>query len=295
MNPLLETLIMAGLVSREDAQRMVWLLDPEAARAYAEQVLTVAVQNGLTGQQLRLVDMLRANGFRIDDAAVDAFWRAEEQRLIAEWVPEFQRVASEQAIAALAQADGMAMWQAVDRAVIDWVEDYYISFDTNRVGSIPNINEQSRTLIGNLFNQWQRGELDDAPTSEEGLPRLIAAMEEAFGTVRGERIAVTESTRIYSMSNVEAARANEFITTLVSLSAADELLGVFQRDLRGFARFGRAANQVLASLQGKDRRLPLEKDHHFPSRLGHQLRQGNFTGQGAGLSAAFGGRWRHIG
>lgn len=224
MNSLLETLIMAGLVSREDAQRMVWLLDPEAARAYAEQVLTVAVQNGLTGQQLRLVDMLRANGFRIDDAAVDAFWRAEEQRLIAEWVPEFQRVASEQAIAALAQADGMAMWQAVDRAVIDWVEDYYISFDTNRVGSIPNINEQSRTLIGNLFNQWQRGELDDAPTSEEGLPRLIAAMEEAFGTVRGERIAVTESTRIYSMSNVEAARANEFITTLVSLSAADELV-----------------------------------------------------------------------
>ena len=40
---------------------------------------------------------------------------AEEQRLIAEWVPEFQRVASEQAIAALAQADGMAMWRVIVR------------------------------------------------------------------------------------------------------------------------------------------------------------------------------------
>lgn len=222
MNPLLDALVMAGLVSQDDAQRMLWLLDPAAAQAYAEQVLSVAVQQGLTGQQLRLVDMLRVNGFRIDDNAVDAFWRAEQKRLIDEWVPAFQRVAGEQAIASLAQTGGLAMWQAVDTAIIDWVEDYYISLDGNLVGSIPNINEQSRTLIGNLFNQWQRGELDDVPTSEVGMPRLIAAMEQAFGPVRAERIAVTESTRIFSQATVMAARANPYITRLRLLTAADE-------------------------------------------------------------------------
>ena len=122
-------------------------------------MLTVAVQNGLTGQQLRLVDMLRQRFSAIDDTAVDAFWRLRNRRLIAEWVPSFNASPVNRRL--LAQADGMAM-QAVDRAVIDWVEDYYISFDTNRAGFIPNINEQSRTLDCSQPVQpaAARGELD---------------------------------------------------------------------------------------------------------------------------------------
>ena len=247
MNPLLDALVMAGLISREDAQRMVWMLDPAAAQAYAEQVLTAAVQQGLTGQQLRLVDMLRASGYRVDDVAVDALWRAEQHRLNDERVPQFQRVASEQAIASLAQTSGMAMWEAVDTAIIDWVEDYYISLDTNLVGSIPNINETSRTLIGNLFNQWQRGELDNVPTGEGGLPRLIAGMQDAFGAVRAERIAVTESTRIYSMATVMAGRANPWATGFRMFTAADEIVcpicgplhgQTIRKDAAGFGSLG---------------------------------------------------------
>ena len=77
MNRYSETLIMAGLMD-QGAQRMVAQRSPER-RAYAGQVPTVAVQNGLTGQQLRLVDILRANGFALT-MPVDAFWRARRNR-----------------------------------------------------------------------------------------------------------------------------------------------------------------------------------------------------------------------
>jgi len=54
------------------------------------------------------------------------------------------------------------------------------------------------------------------------LPQLIRAIEPTFGAVRAERIAVTESTRIYYESTYQAANANPYVVALRWYTAADE-------------------------------------------------------------------------
>jgi hypothetical protein len=59
MNPLLAALVQAGVISQADADRINRSMDPAAARAWAEQQLAIAVQNGLSAQQQRLLDLAR--------------------------------------------------------------------------------------------------------------------------------------------------------------------------------------------------------------------------------------------
>jgi SPP1 gp7 family putative phage head morphogenesis protein len=223
MNPLVAALLAAGVINRQDADTLTLMLDPEAAQAYAERLLTQANLNGLTAQQMRLIDLVRTMGFEVHPDAIDVFWQREDELLATAWVDEYGRVASSFATATLMETNGLAAWQATNTEVIDWVNTYYRSGSAFDLGSIPNINGTSRAMIADIFNQWQAGTLD-VPRNIEGLPRLIRALQPVFGTERASAIGVTETTRIYARSVQTAALNNERVTVLALQTAADELV-----------------------------------------------------------------------
>lgn len=221
MNPFLRALVAAGLLDQATAERMSRALSPEQAQAYAEQQMAALWSAGLQGQLSRLLEVIRANDYSFPPAVMDSFWRSEDRLLYESVIPGLRDVAQEAAITAAVRGGGFDMWNAVNEAVIDWTETYYISADAALVGSIPNLDLTSRTLVGNAFSAWQRGELE-AATNAEGLPRLIAALEPAFGPIRAEAIAVTETTRIYIHSETAAGDANPNTTKYRWLTARDE-------------------------------------------------------------------------
>jgi SPP1 gp7 family putative phage head morphogenesis protein len=222
MNPLLSALVQAGILSAEDARIATMLLDPAQAQAYAEALMRGTIQQGLSAQQARLVQALRASGYEVDPGAIASFWAREDALLNAAWVNEFAQVGNALATATLLETNGLAAWTAVNEEIIEWTARYYTSGAGIAYGSIPNINATSQQAIGELFGQWQAGTLGDIPNSVQGLPRLIRAMEPVFGPVRAQLIAETETTRIYSESVQAAGRANPRVTVYEVQSAADE-------------------------------------------------------------------------
>lgn len=220
MNPLLAALVQAGVITAADAERINRSLDPDAARAWAEQQIAIAVQGGMSAQQTRLVELVRRGN--VTPAALDAFWAAEDARLWAAVRATFEDVAAENAIAmAVRMGADDAMWNTVNRAVLDWVGDYYTNADAGAFGSIPNLNLTSRTQFAQVFEQWQRGEIEIGTTAE-GLPQLVQALEPVFGPGRASVIAATETTRVYTETTLAAGRDNEFITAYRWRSVADE-------------------------------------------------------------------------
>ena len=220
MNPLLAALVQAGIITQPEAERINRSLDPDAARAWAEQQIALAVQGGLSQQQTRLVELVRRGN--VTPAALDAFWAAEDARLWAAVRATFEDVAQENAIAmAVRMGADDAMWRTVNRAVLDWVGDYYTNADAGAFGSIPNLNLTSRTQFAQVFGQWQRGEIEIGTTAE-GLPQLVQALEPTFGPVRAEVIAQTEATRVIVESQRAASVQDEFITHYRFITAADE-------------------------------------------------------------------------
>ncbi len=207
MNPFLLALVQAGIITQADAERMNRTLDPDAAQAWAEQQLAIAMQAGLSDQQQRLVDMLRRNNGALSASALDAFWAAEDARLYAIVRPTLERIVSERAIGIVVTAGGdTAMWQHVNQAVLDWMHSYYTSPNPNFVGSVPNLNQTSRQQFAEIYGRWARGELDN----NRGLPTLIETLgrNETFGPGRAELVGVTEATRIGAESEHAAAMAD---------------------------------------------------------------------------------------
>jgi len=224
MNPLLLALVQAGVITQVDAERINRSLDPAAARAWAEHRLVTAAQGGLSAQGERLAELLRRTEGDVSAATLDAFWRAEDDRLWASLRPAWAEVTSENAVAVAVRlgADD-ATWRAVNERMLTWVDAYYMNADAAAVGSIPNLNLTSRTQFGQAFVQWQRGELEIGTTAQ-GLPQLIEALQPTFGPARAEIIAVTETTRVIVESQRAASEADEFITHYRFLSAADEIV-----------------------------------------------------------------------
>lgn len=223
MNPLLAMLAEAGIITPADAVRLTNLLDEDAARAYAERRIAAAFQSGLAQQQGRLVTLLRQYGVGVTDPILNTFWANEAREFYRDVIPVLTGVAEDVALIATVRGGGLDHWQAINEGVINWVEDYYISTGPGALGSIPNLDDTARTIVGNLINQWQRGELEVATTAE-GLPALIAAMEDAFGPERGARIAVTEYTRIAAESTRAAAQANPNVTHIRWETGRDEFV-----------------------------------------------------------------------
>lgn len=221
MNPLLRALVAAGLLDQATAERMSRALSPAEAQVYAEQRMAALWSAGLQGQLSRLLEVIRTNDYGFPPSVMESFWRREDRVLYESVIPGLRDVAQEAAITAAVRGGGFTMWNAVNEAVIDWTETYYISADAALVGSIPNLNLTGRTIVGNAFNAWQRGELE-AATNAEGLPRLIAALEPAFGPERAARIATTESSRIMAHSELAAGDANPLVEGYVFMTGRDD-------------------------------------------------------------------------
>lgn len=242
MNPLLAALISAGVLPQADAERIDRTLSIEAARQYAEQTLIGAFRNGLSGQQRRLLGLTNDTQGEPTARQLSLFWEAEDGLLWSSIDDDIRSVALERAVSVSVGLGDASTWELVNEQVIGWVDAYYISADAENFGSIPNLNATSKTIVGQAINAWQRGELR-TEGYDRGLPTLIRALEPAFGASRAERIAITETTRVFSESELAAGRANPFIVGWIYNTANDSLVSDLCRPaqstvmLKGQTRF----------------------------------------------------------
>ena len=221
MNELLAALVQLGILDNQTAQRINRNLDPVAAQAWAEAFMMEAFTAGLDAQRLRLLTMIDGVNGRPTPAQLAEFWRREDEAFFRSVQPALYEIAQERAITAAISGGILDMWEQVNEKIIDWVNDYYTNLDAEILGSIPNLDAFSRTEFARSFLDWQRGELETVGYAD-GLPQLIRAIEPTFGAARAERIAVTETTRIFYEAEWRAAQANPNTVAVRWYTAADE-------------------------------------------------------------------------
>jgi hypothetical protein len=226
MEPLLLALVESGLIGLNDAERIDRSLDPARARLHAESLLIESFRNGLSRQQRRALDLLDSSEGRPTAKQLSLFWDTENTLLWRAVSDDVTSVALERAISASIGLGDASMWELVNEEVISFVEDYYISADADNFGSIPNLNQTAKTIVGKAINDWQRGELQTVGYNE-GLPTLIRALTPAFGGVRAEAIGITESTRLWSFAELASGNANPDIAGWIYNNAQDSRVSEF--------------------------------------------------------------------
>lgn len=219
MDNLLSALLEAGLIDADTADIIRRQNDPEAARAWAERTLTTAAQGALSAQQQRLLGLLQDSGYNPSQAALTRFWAQENELLWQAMRPRILEVLTERSTFAAVVGGQAGTFSLVNQQVIRWAETYYIDPSDTTYGSIPNLNLTSRQQVSAAFAAWNRGELGGRP---QGLPSLIQALTPTFGADRAERIAVTETTRLFTESIRQAGLANPFTTYFRLLTSADD-------------------------------------------------------------------------
>jgi SPP1 gp7 family putative phage head morphogenesis protein len=221
MDPLLQALLQAGVIDAATAETLSRQVDPEAARAWAEDLLLTATQTGLAGQQERLLTLLAEANYQPTAVQLSAFWTAENERLGSALLPTLRQVASERASIAAVQAGQGNIFALINQEVLTWVDAYYVNADSDPafLGSMPSLNLTARTRFAQYFTDWQIGELGGRA---DGLPQLIEALQPIFGATRGEAIAVTETTRIFVQSQRLAEEYNPFTVAFTWNTALDE-------------------------------------------------------------------------
>ena len=173
MNELLAALVQLGVLDNATAQRITRNLDPDAAQAWAESLLLESVTSGLDAQRYRLLELVDAGNGRPTAAQLAEFWRREDTAFFRSIEPALYEIAQERAIVSIVSGGAVDMWEAINDAVIGWVNDYYTNIDAALVGSVPNINATSRTDFARAFLDWQRGELETAGYAD-GLPQPVS-------------------------------------------------------------------------------------------------------------------------
>lgn len=196
-------------------------MSPLDAQVYAEQIMLAAFRDGLKAQEIRYLDLVNAANGKPPEQQLAMFWDDENAALYRSVEAALFQIASDRAVSISIATGGNDMWAVVNEEIIDWIGEYYQSFAPTFVGSIPNLNATSRTLVGQVLIDWQRGEME-AFGAADGLPQLIRSLEPAFGVKRATTIAVTETTRVFNESTVAAGRANPLITRYRFFSAADD-------------------------------------------------------------------------
>lgn len=190
-----------------------------------------AFQVGLSGQRDRLVDAIRATDGVLSASQQNKLWAGENALLWDSVKATILDLASERATVAAIHAGGVDIWQQVNDRVIQDAERYYLSPATGDFGSIPNLNATSKTMFGDAFNRWQRGEVP--ASGPGGLDDLIRLLQPTFGASRATTIAATETSRIFAMSEIAAGNANEFIVGWVYNTANDSLVSDLCRPANG--------------------------------------------------------------
>jgi SPP1 gp7 family putative phage head morphogenesis protein len=220
---MLRALVAAGLIDQDTADVMRRRLDPVAFRTWADAEIERATTAGLTAQQGRLVDLLRARGYRPTQAQWARFWQQEDRLLWESMRGAFTRVGTERQAAARATITTSDLtFDLPNLDAREWVSGYYTSPVPLDHGSVPNLDQTSREQVERAFRRWLNGDLQGAAASEEGLPALIRELEATFGPVRARRIAATEATRIFTEGQRQAEADNEFTTKFRVSTARDE-------------------------------------------------------------------------
>lgn len=252
MDALLSALLEAGLIDADTADIIRRQDDPEAARTWAESTLTTTALGALSAQQQRLIYMLRDTDYRPTERDVTWFWDNENELLWDAMRPRILQVLTERATFAAVVGGQAGTFNLVNRQVIAWAETYYVDPSDTTYGSIPNLNLTSRQQFADAFLAWNRGELGGRP---QGLPSLIEALVPTFGADRAERIAVTESTRLFTESIRQAGLANPFTTAFRVLTANDE---------RVCPVCGPVASQVVAKTDERGATHPVRGSIGYP-------------------------------
>lgn len=252
MESLLSALLDAGLIDADTADIIRRQNDPEAARLWAEQQMAIAAQGALSAQQQRLIYMLRDTDYRPTERDVTWFWDNENELLWDAMRPRILQVLTERATFAAVVGGQAGTFSLVNQQVIRWAESYYIDPSDTTYGSIPNLNLTSREQFTDAFLAWNRGELGGRT---DGLPQLIRALVPTFGADRAERIAVTETTRLFTESIRQAGLANPFTTAFRVLTANDELV---------CPTCGPVASQIVAKTDERGATHPVRGSIGFP-------------------------------
>jgi hypothetical protein len=252
MDALLSALLEAGLIDADTADIIRRQNDPEAARLWAEQQMAIAAQGALSAQQQRLIYMLRDTDYRPTERDVTWFWDNENELLWDAMRPRILQVLTERATFAAVVGGNAGTFSLVNQQVIQWAETYYVDPSDTTYGSIPNLNLTSRQQFADAFAAWNRGELGGRA---DGLPQLIRALVPTFGADRAERIAVTETTRLFTESIRQAGLANPFTTAFRVLTANDE---------RVCPVCGPVASQVVAKTDERGATHPVRGSIGYP-------------------------------
>lgn len=226
MDPLTQTLIDAGLLDYQEATLLWAMLSPEEARRQAEALVEAAFAQGLSSQQARLLTLLQKTDYQPTNKQLGAFWGGETKKFWAEVEPTILDQMSQAATLA-AVGSNVADWETVAEQALNFARTYYL--DGSNLGAIPSLNETSRRMFEGRFSQWLAGELPGqggrtqaGTLTGRGLPDLIASLEPVFGPTRAERIAVTETTRIWTQAQRVADRNVEEIAGYRLLTSADD-------------------------------------------------------------------------
>lgn len=242
MDPLLQALVDAGILEFTEATALWLTLSPADARAEAERVMLDAFAQGLTAQQARLLDLLRRTNFQPTRKQLSDFWGWETRRFWSVVSPTIlDQVSQAATIAAI--TGGVDDWEAVATEALNFAQSYYLSAEESTLGSLPNLNLTSRQQFEQQFSRWLNGELPGQQERNrfgmlggQGIEDLIVALEPTFGPTRAERIAVTETTRIFSLATEAAESRNPDIVGFRLLTSADDrvcsICGPLHRQVR---------------------------------------------------------------
>lgn len=207
MEPLIQSLLTAGIINPQTAEILNRQIATEVARQWAEDSLFAATQATLSARQEQFLALLLESDFRPSGEQLNQFWASPNTVFGGQWLDTVRTIAGERATIAAVRAGQAATFDLVNRSVIDWANRYYNSTDPNAFGSIPNLIITERRQAYDAFLAWQQGALGGRA---DGLPQLRRALEPTFGPVRSNRIAVTETTRIFTRAVQEAERNNPF-------------------------------------------------------------------------------------
>jgi hypothetical protein len=217
MDSIIAALLASGAIDDETAGILQRQNDIDAARVWAENVLTTATQGALTAQQQRLLALLVNTENSPTAAELNTFWSAENDLLYDALEPDIMRLVLERAtLAAVTTGQTFAYTNGLARA---WAQTYYRS--ATEFGSVPNLNQTTRQQFQAVFDQWLGGQL-----GRRGLPDLITALTPTFGPVRARAIGVTETTRIFIESQRAVDRDNPYVIAYRWQTAADERAAV---------------------------------------------------------------------
>jgi SPP1 gp7 family putative phage head morphogenesis protein len=222
-----------GLMSPQEATDINNLLDPEAGRVSAEQLLAAAIAIALLAQRDRLLDMVET----IDEqsqSVINRFWLEEDQRFydsISDTLDEVSMTA-----AASLDIDSESDSDALFVALAGWLAVYYR--DGTGPGSAAQLNRTTRSKVDAALAAIQR--LD----KERRMAAFVEQTADVFGVERANLISATEVTRITTEVTRAAAVMDKNIVEYIWITARDESvcavcaprdgLRIAKSDQRGF-------------------------------------------------------------